>query len=198
MPQMTRTFVAVPVPSKLGEKLAHLQSLLTEECPGVSWVPPVHFHLTLAFLGDVENTDLDAVCRAVAGASAAFGPLELRLEGLGTFPAPEKPRVFWVGLTGPDLPRLMDLQKAVAAAVKAAGYAPDDRFHPHVTLGRRKPGKGPPLDVRPQVRHYQKWAAGSMRVAEVVTFASTLSPAGPRYDPLARVVLEAATPPGPP
>src|SRR4051794_3152420 len=89
MPQTTRTFVAVPVPGKLGEKLAPLQSLPGEECPRGPSGPPVHFHLTLAFLGDVENTDLDAVCRGVAGAAAAFGPLELRLEGLGTFPAPE-------------------------------------------------------------------------------------------------------------
>jgi 2'-5' RNA ligase len=198
LPQTTRTFVAVPVPGKLGEKLAHLQALLAEGCPGVSWVEPAHFHLTLAFLGDVDNVDLDAVCRAAVGATADFGPLDLRLEGLGAFPSPEKPRVFWVGLTGPDLARLADLQRAVAAAVKAAGYPPDDRFHPHVTLGRRKHGKGPSLDTMPLMRHYQRWAAGTMRVAEVVVFSSTLSPAGPRYDPLTRAVLEAGGPAGSP
>src|SRR5215213_1199022 len=121
MPQTTRTFVAVPVPAKLGEKLVHLQSLLAADCPDVNWVDPAHFHLTLAFLGDVDNTDLDAVCRAVAGSMTGFTPFDLRLEGLGTFPAPEKPRVFWVGLTGSDLPQLMDLQRAVATAVKGAG-----------------------------------------------------------------------------
>jgi 2'-5' RNA ligase len=198
MPQTTRTFVAVPVPDKLGEKLAHLQTLVAADCPGVSWIDPAHFHLTLAFLGDVDNVDLGAVCRAATGATAGFGPLDLRLEGLGAFPVPEKPRVFWVGLTGPGLPILMDLQRVVAAAVKGAGYPPDDRFHPHVTLGRRKHGKGPSLDTMPLMRHYQRWAAGTMRVAEVVVFSSTLSPEGPRYDPLARATLEGGTPPGSP
>ena len=189
MPQTTRTFVAVPVPEKLGAKLAHLQSLLAPDCPDVTWVDPSHFHLTLAFLGDVDNTDLPAICRAVAGATAGSAPLDLRLEGLGAFPGPEKPRVFWVGLTGPDLARLADLQRGVAAALKGAGYPPDERFHPHVTLGRRKVAKGLSLDARPLARHYQKWAAGTMPIAEVVTFSSTLTPSGPLYHPLARAAL---------
>ena len=198
MPQTTRTFVAVPVPKKLREKLAHLQSLLADDFPGASWVDPSHFHLTLAFLGDVADADLAAVCRAAAGATAGCGPFELRLEELGCFPAPETPRVLWVGLTGAALPKLTELQRAVVKAVKEAGYPPDDRFHPHVTLGRLKHGKGPPPDARPLIRHYQTWSAGTMPVVEVITFSSTMSPAGPRYDPLARAVLHGPSPPSPP
>lgn len=198
MPQTTRTFVAVPVPKKPGEKLVHLQSLLAADCPGVSWVEPAHLHLTLAFLGDVASVDLAAVCRAVARATAGLAPMKLLLEGLGAFPAPEKPRVFWVSLTGPDLPRLMALQQAVAREVQGAGYSPDDRFHPHVTLGRLKQGKGPSFDAQPLIRHYRKWSAGMLPVAEVVTFSSTLTPEGPRYDPLARGALAGKPPPSPP
>jgi 2'-5' RNA ligase len=189
MPQKTRTFVALSVAEAQGEKLAHLQELLVPEIPGLR-LTPRPFHLTLAFLGDVEDTELNAVCRAVADAAVEFSPFELRLEALGVFPNPTRPRTLWVGLTGPGLEPLAALQKAVARAVARAGYPPDDnRFHPHVTLGRLKPGRGPGPDVNPLLKHYQGWSAGSFRVAEAVTFASTLTPDGPLYAPLGTAPL---------
>ncbi|HMB08713.1 MAG TPA: RNA 2',3'-cyclic phosphodiesterase, partial [Isosphaeraceae bacterium] len=160
------------------------------EVPGVRWVTARPFHLTLAFLGDVADTDLNAVCRGVAEAAAGFAPFELRLEGLGVFPDPTRPRTFWVGITGPGLDTLAALQKKIARAVADAGYPPDDnKFHPHVTLGRLKPGRGPAPDVGPLLRHYRGWSAGSFRVAEAATYASTLSPDGPLYAPLGTAPL---------
>ena len=194
MPKTTRTFVALTVPDNLGVKLTRLQSLLAPDIPGVRWsaIPP--FHLTLAFLGDVAQTDLNAVCKVVAQAAADVPPFELRLEKLGVFPDPSKPRVVWVGIIGPGLDALAELQRRVVAAVDSIGYRADDRFHPHVTLGRMTQGRGPGLDVTPWLNHYRTWAAGSFRVAEVVTFASALNPEGPVYSALGRTPLNARKP----
>jgi 2'-5' RNA ligase len=192
MSKTTRTFIAVAVPEALGQKLARLQVLLAPELPGVRWVAAQPFHLTLAFLGDVADTDLNDVCGATAAAAGAHEPFELRLEALGAFPTAARPRVIWVGATGPGVAPLAALQIAIARAVRTAGYPPDDdRFHPHVTLGRFKPGRGRALDATAQVKHYQTWSPGSFTVSEAVVFASTLSPDGPAYAPLGRAPLEA-------
>jgi 2'-5' RNA ligase len=189
MARKTRTFVALDVAEAQGQKLAHLQELLAPDLAGLR-LTTRPFHLTLAFLGDVDDTALNDVCRAAATAAAGFAPFELRLEGLGVFPNPARPRTLWVGLTGPGLEPLAALQKEVARAVAGAGYPPDDdRFHPHVTLGRLKPGRGPGPDANPLLKHYRGWSAGSFRVAEAVTYASTLTPDGPLYAPLGTAPL---------
>ena len=84
----TRTFVAIPVPDSLGSKLTRLQTLLAPDLPGVRWSVVSPFHLTLAFLGDVADTELNKVCRTVEEVAADFPPFDLRLEGLGVFPNP--------------------------------------------------------------------------------------------------------------
>jgi len=186
----TRTFIAVAVPETLGKKLTRLQALLAPELPDTRWSSTPPFHLTLAFLGDVEHADLNDVCLASAAAAAAFEPFEVRLEGLGVFPKPTRPRVAWVGATGPGVAQLETLQKEVVKAVRSIGHPPDDdRFHPHVTLGRLKPGRGPSPDMTPLLKHYRTWAAGSFTVAEAVVFASTLTRDGPLYAPLGRAPL---------
>jgi 2'-5' RNA ligase len=150
MPDSTRTFVALEVPTALGEKLRKLQERLTLDVTGVRWTTPSEpFHLTLAFLGEIPHADLHAVCRAVAEAAAGCPPLALRLEGLGAFPDPARPRVLWVGTTGPGLEPLHRLNKSVCQATAALGYPADTRFHPHVTLGRLKPRRGPSQDPAP-------------------------------------------------
>src|SRR4051812_527851 len=113
MPDTTRTFVAIVIPEVLGRKLARLQETLAPTVTGIRWAAPEPFHLTLAFLGDVRNADLSAVCRSVADASAGFEPLDLRIEGLGAFPDAVRPRVVWAGLTGAGLEALAALQKNV-------------------------------------------------------------------------------------
>ena len=191
MPSTNRTFIALEVPEERRVKLGRLQSLVAPEVPGARWVDPSQFHVTMAFLGEVENVDLDGVCRAVAEAAAGHPPLQLRLDGLGVF-TEAQPRTVWVGLAG-DLEALAALQKEIAEAAKRAGYPPDDRFSPHVTIGRVKVGRAaaPVGDLGPLLRHYRGWSAGSFRVAEVVTFSSTLTPDGPVYPPLARAPLRA-------
>ena len=190
MREMTRTFIAIPIPEPIGLKIGRKQAELTPELPGYRWTVSSPFHLTLAFLGDVKNRDLHELCRAVTTAAEPFGRIELRLEGLGAFPSPQKPRVVWAGVTAPDLNPLFDLRKAIVQAATQAGYRPDDpRFHPHITLGRIKSDRGPACDLTEIIAREQTWSAGSFTAVEVVTYASTLDPKGPSYAPLGHARL---------
>jgi 2'-5' RNA ligase len=196
MPQNTRTFVAIAVPEPLGQKLARLQTELAPLIPACRWTASQPFHATLAFLGDVRDRDLNEVCRAVetgalAGAeSGACAAFEVQLQGLGAFPSAARARVVWSGMTAPSLNPLLDLQQSIVHSLARAGYRPDDqRFHPHVTLGRIKSSRPGENDLTQVLERFRGWAGGSFTVTEITTFASTPGPQGPVYAPLGRARL---------
>ena len=191
MSRTTRTFIAIAVPSQQAEKLARLQAQLAAVVPAARWSTSSPFHLTLAFLGDVADEDLHAVCRTVAEASKPFPSFELRLEGVGAFPNASRPRVIWAGVAVPDGSPLFDLQKAVGDSLTKAGYRPDERFTPHVTLGRIRQDRraSRTLNLTSALQPFQNWSGGGFPVREVISFASTLSPEGPVYPLLARAPL---------
>ena len=140
--ETTRTFFAIAVPEPLNRKLAALQETLRPSCRDAAGRRASPFHMTLAFLGDVRNRDLNQLCKLVAASAESFEPFELTLEGLGAFPTASRPRVIWAGLSAPNLEPLLGLREASCRSRVEAGYRVDDeRFHPHVTLGRIKPDR---------------------------------------------------------
>ncbi len=189
MAETTRTFVAIPLPHGVIAKLERFQSQLAPAVAGVRWARAETMHLTLAFLGDVKNSDLARVSNAVGSAALASAPFALRVEGLGAFPDAGRPKILWAGLTGDGCTALLALQKGIAHALENLGYPPDDRFHPHITLGRLKPGRSGPLDLRPRIEQHRHWSAGGFTVNEVVTYSSLTSPEGPVYAALATAGL---------
>jgi RNA 2',3'-cyclic 3'-phosphodiesterase len=191
MSQTTRTFLAIEIPEPMGSALRELQRMLAPELAGCRWTSEkIAFHMTLAFLGEVRNGDLGRLVEAVASSVGRFAPCELHFEGLGAFPAPKRPRVVWAGLPARNPALLDEIQRAVAGAAAKAGYPSDERFHPHVTLGRFKPGRQGPCDLTEVVERYRSWSCGGFTAVEVIEFASRPAGEGPSYEPLGRVRLE--------
>lgn len=189
MPHSTRTFVAVELSDSARGRIARIIEQLSPKAPGVRWIRPENIHLTLAFLGDVPDPDLPGLCKLVEEAVGSLTPFKLDIKGFGSFPPQGRPRVIWVGLEG-DLEPLKQLQKAVVEASRTAGYPPtDNRFNPHITLGRVKAPSGPPLDVQAITKPFALWSAGVLEVRQVVTFASLLRSEGPEYRALSRARL---------
>jgi 2'-5' RNA ligase len=190
MASSSRLFVAFTIPEVQKTRLGRLQSLIAPEIPNANWLTPEMFHVTLAFLGDVPDIDLNGVCLAVAAACKPFQRFTVNLQSLGAFPDPTRPRVAWVGLTGPGIETLGRLQHSIVEALTEAGYPPEDnRFTPHLTLGYIKSKKGQELDISPQVAHFQQWSAGNFAVNGVTTFASTVTPEGRAYLPMATILF---------
>jgi 2'-5' RNA ligase len=98
--------------------------------------------------------------------------------------------VIWAGLTGPQPAHLFDLREHIVRSLAQLGhYTDDSNFHPHVTLGRLKSNRRAAPDLSVTVERHRSWHGGSFTVLEVVTFASTLGPGGPRYDALSHAPL---------
>jgi 2'-5' RNA ligase len=126
---MLRLFVALPLPDSVKRSLEPL----TRGLGDVRWLAPDQQHLTLRFIGEVDNGRLDEIAEALALVPGA--PLEVRLDGLGHFPLRGEPRVVWVGVA--KNPELVSLKRRIDRALAHAGLPAETRkFAPHVTLAR--------------------------------------------------------------
>jgi len=128
---MPRLFVALPMPEDVAAELGRLAIGL----PGIHWSLPDQLHLTLRFIGEVDNPTFYEIGAALAGVSQP--PFELSLKGLGTFPPRGEPHTLWVGVARTE--PLMALRRRIDRALRDVGLENDRRsFHPHITLGRIK------------------------------------------------------------
>jgi len=160
---------------------------LRERARGVSWVRAENLHVTLRFLGSVDEATLGRVREALAEAAAEVGPFRLALAGFGGFPSPSAPRVLWVGVTDGAEP-LGALHARVEAALARRGLPPEGRaFHPHVTLGRAREPRG--VSGIAELLEGRGEPLGETRVEAVHLMRSDLDPGGARYGVLAREPL---------
>ena len=171
---MPRLFIAVPIDESVKSNLERVG--WAANVRGVSWVAPENMHLTLAFLGEVEERRVAAAEDAIYAATEDMeGPLVLQAQGLGAFPDERNARVMWAGLDG-DVPRLKGLQARLVEELRAAGFEVDaKRFRPHITLARFRF----PQPVPERVSRLQEY--GAWRVTELQHIESHLRPSGARY-----------------
>jgi 2'-5' RNA ligase len=156
---------------------------------GVAWTAVDNLHITLKFLGAVEDTRLADIAGALAKA-ADRRAFDVEFRGLGAFPTPTRPRVIWAGTA--ESPAFTALAAAVEAALGALGVPAEERsFTPHVTLGRvREPRRDPALTAALVAATTRPF--GTLRVDRVALMRSDLSPRGARYTELdARPLLGA-------
>ncbi len=185
---MIRTFIGCGISDKLRERLGREIARLREAAPLVAWVKPENVHLTLKFLGDVKEDDLEELFAELAEAARTFGPFSLEVAGVGAFPNWRNPRVVWAGI-GEGAEEAVELAEVVEEVCVDLGYEPEGRvYRPHLTLGRvKRPADGYGLEG--VARGSEGVAFGHIDVDELVVFMSSLRRTGPVYSPMARFEL---------
>jgi RNA 2',3'-cyclic 3'-phosphodiesterase len=181
------------LPAQIRHRLAEEVDALRPHASGVAWVATENLHVTVKFLGGVEETRLADV--AVALERAATVPaFEVEISGLGAFPTASRPRVLWAG--APGSPAFTRLAEGVDQALVALGFPPEARgFTPHVTLGRvREPRRDVALTEALEVAAARPF--GALRVERLSLMRSDLSPRGARYTELSTAPLPPADPQG--
>lgn len=175
-----RLFVALELQPAVAEALDLAVVPLRDTEPALSWVPRDKLHLTMKFLGEVEEPAIAAVQRAADAVAARHRPFDMRLEEVGAFPNFRRVRVVWIGVE--NEPRLELLHHDLEIACGELGYEVEGRaFRPHITLAR---GRAPlPVD---RARRFARVARGvdfaaDTNVTSLVLMESALAPSGARY-----------------
>ncbi|HSD80223.1 MAG TPA: RNA 2',3'-cyclic phosphodiesterase [Solirubrobacteraceae bacterium] len=189
-----RSFVAVLLPEDLRQRVDAAAAPLRERAAAlgvrVSWGRAETFHLTLRFLGAIDEARVERVREAMAEAAAATAPFTVGLGGFGGFPSARSPRVVWLGLTAGD-EALAGLHARLEQALAARGIPPEGRaFHGHLTLGRARDLRGAP-ELAALVSAPAP-PLGEARVDAVHLMRSELAPTGARHSVLARAPLGGA------
>ncbi len=166
--------------------------------PDARWVDPESLHLTLKFIGEVQESDLGKIKEGLQHVNGV--PSKIDFRGYGFFPSAKSPRVFWIGIeSGPELSALA--AQSDSALGKVGVPKEEHAFTPHLTLARRRGGSGSPRRGREDgpnavFQIVQKQLAvmaapdfGTMTATEFFLYQSQLSPKGSKYTKLERFAL---------
>jgi len=173
---MPRLFFGLEIPAHIKARLLKVRA----EVPGARWQSAEQMHITLLFLGDVEEERLPAVCEAARHIPMA--PFELSVTGLGCFGQPCAPRNLWAGVQ-PVAP-VASLHSVIKGQMESLGFTMESRaFRPHITLSRfrRHPGS-----VEGLLAEYGGMEFGSFQVEEFVLFESEPGAGGSVYTVIER------------
>lgn len=185
-----RLFVAVDPSPEVTALIDRAIARLRPGSPSARWVAASSIHVTLAFLGEIDESVIPAITAALAEVAARHAPFSLHFRGGGSFGSPRRPKILWAGVEG-QRDGLAALQRDVEASLVPLGYTPEARgFSPHVTLARaRDQGGDPTLAAAAAALRDEDF--GQTEIASLILYASALGPGGARYTPVSTARLGA-------
>ena len=184
-----RLFIAVDISDETRQAVAKYIDELRVKFRDVrvGWERPEKLHLTLKFLGDVEEANIEAVGRVVSEVAKRQEPFTATMSGCGIFPNPGEPRILWIGVEDGtrEMARIAgDIDNAVAPL----GFPREKRsYNPHLTIGRvREPRKGCDLAAEHIAHGFEPV---EFSVPHLTLYESVLSPQGSAYAVVAKAAL---------
>jgi 2'-5' RNA ligase len=182
-----RAFIALNTSEEAQSKIFEIQETLSDIKSDVKWEPREKFHITLKFLGDVEEKTLKNIIEELKQALNKFGSFSIEYNSLGTFPNFNLPRVLWIGASDKGK-KVFGLNKIIEAELKNYNFDDESRrFHPHITLGRVKGicGVREVIEIMQQHRYESITDSAS----EVRIMKSTLTKNGSFYGVVDKIKL---------
>ena len=181
---MLRLFVGLELPEDLRARLASLGAGV----PGARWTPEEKLHLTLRFIGEVQEHDAEDIHDALSGVYTRR--FDMTVAGVGHFESGGQVHTLWAGIE--KNPELVALRDRVDSALKRAGQAPaaDRKYVPHITLARVR--DAPMSRVSAFLAANSLLRAGPIGVEHFTLFSSFLQGSGPIYHAEAEYPLAVA------
>lgn len=181
-----RAFIAIEISEEIRNALRQVQSHLKYAGADVKWVNKDNIHLTLKFLGEIDEKKADEVKSSLDAVAKETRKFEISLKDIGVFPKIDFPRVVWVGLDK-GAGESTELAKKVDEELSKIGFQKETRpFASHLTIGRVRSSKNKQaLKEKILSMDSPKPTAQSPQPINSVTlFQSTLTPKGSIYTKL--------------
>ncbi len=187
-----RTFIAIELPESIKDFLSRIQDQLKGSQADVKWVAPRNIHLTLKFLGEVNEKKLDEITCILEDTAKNKRPFYIRIFSLGAFPKINSPRVIWVGIDKGDN-ETKGIARELEEKISKTGIPKEDKpFSSHITVGRIRSNLNRERLVGGLKTLTNSFSGENLEfLANSITlFKSTLTPKGPIYETLKRVSLK--------
>ena len=203
-----RTFIAIELSKEIKDFLSFLQDKLKDSRADVKWVSPENIHLTLKFLGEIDDKKLDKIIQIAEDITKDKKTFYLRLSSIGVFPNINFPRVIWAGVDKGDA-ETKEIVKVLEEKIAKIGIPPESRaFSSHITIGRVRSSLNRKeliksldylqsnfgqenLALHKSLADQSADSCGrlELRVTKITVFKSTLTPKGPIYEVLKEASL---------
>ena len=186
-----RVFIAIELPEAIKNQLAGLQSELKKSRADAAWVKPALSHITLKFLGEINEETCRKVFAAVNRTAGHFTPFAAALSSVDAFPSINSPRAIWAGI-GEGAVQLKEIASRLELELAGEDIDTEEEreFKAHATIARtRSSANSGELARRLKEAAEKPFASPGFRVDAITVFKSTLSPKGPAYEPLLRAPL---------
>jgi 2'-5' RNA ligase len=178
-----RSFVAIELSPDTKAQIVKIQNELKASTADIRWVRTEGMHLTLKFLGGIQEEKIPEIADILTHCSDETGSFNLTIHSLGAFPNGTNPKVIWIGVED-ESGRLETLQQTIEKGLAAIGFKEEKRaFTPHLTLGRLKSPKGR-REVGHLIEASRECDCGTSVVKEICLFKSDLKPSGAVYTKL--------------
>jgi len=176
-----RSFIAIELTEEIKDKLSKIQDELKKSNADVKWVDPKNIHLTLKFLGDVEEKRLEDIKRILKRISEKYKEFSIELHQIGAFPKISSPRVIWIGIEKGKL-ELSQFFLELEDELKNIGFKKEEReFSAHITIGRVRSGLNR-IKLIEEIKKISSAPKLNSSVNKITLFKSTLTPKGPIYE----------------
>ncbi len=186
---MIRTFLAIDLPEGIKRGISGLQDRLKRDECHIGWVRPEAIHLTLKFLGEIDEKGVPEIEAAITKATKGFVPFNLRIMGLGVFPNLKKPGIIWLGINE-EGDNLLRLQSRIEEEMEKIGHPREERgFKPHLTIGRVRDPSGL-KGLIDAIESEKEVDLGGFETEAVLIMRSDLRPEGPTYTRLCEIKFD--------
>jgi len=175
-----RSFIAIELPRETRACVERVTARLRTSSTDVRWVKTDDIHLTLKFLGDIEEGRIPEIAGCIEQCLQGIPPFPIAVRGLGAFPSDHNPQVIWIAAAD-ESGRLPRMQDALEEGLSRLGFKKEKRpFAPHLTLGRLKSPRGKEA-VRSGLAELKHTDCGSYSAEAVCLYKSDLRPSGSVY-----------------
>jgi len=187
-----RCFIAIDIDEQIRKGLSDLQDELRTKVDirrgDVKWVNPAINHLTLKFLGEIDDKQAVEVCNIAAHVAGRHGRFDLDVRSVGHFGG-RSARVLWVG-AGQGCDNLLQLHDDLEVSLEHAGWPREGRkFAAHLTLCRIRNSKAG-VKLAQASRDYAEFELGTLSADSITVYQSELTPQGPIYTALGKYDLQ--------
>ncbi|MBU8891509.1 MAG: RNA 2',3'-cyclic phosphodiesterase [Bacteroidales bacterium] len=176
---MKRTFIAIKISNtkSISEVYQNIRLELKDE--RVKWVEEQNLHITLAFLGDTDEKDIDNVCNMLSEYTEGLNPFLIKITGLGVFRNVNNPKALWLGIKKSE--DLNQIYNKINVAISLFGFTIQSKdFRPHLTIGRTKFLKNR-SKLKNLIEKYKETQIEQLKISEVYFYESILTSEGPVY-----------------